>query len=198
MTRAKKALAIALVAGIAGIGFGAWRAATAGSNTPSQAAPKGNYSVEQARSFSHFPLYNAGESVDGYPLVAVLHEPRQDTVDFIYGDCVVPLGSEGGCSPPVEVQVWPACFRNPSLYKSRFSPPFEKTTVRGVPAEVFEGGTRMELHTGKATVVIFAASQAKVMDVARALRGVNVSVPALAPLPAPAAGVMSGELPCTA
>jgi hypothetical protein len=36
-------------------------------------------------------------------------------VTFIYGTCD-PSGGEGGCAPPLEVQVWSACARNPSMY----------------------------------------------------------------------------------
>jgi hypothetical protein len=185
---------VAALAVTVGGGLAIW-AGVAGSGTRSQAAPKSTYSVEKARSFSRFPLYSAGESVAGYPLVAVLHEQRHpvETVSFIYGDCVVPQG-EGGCAPPVSVQVWPACFRNPSLYRAPpFGPPFEKTTVRGVPAEIFEDGARLEIYTGRSAVVIYADEPLKV---AAALRGVNNPVSAGAPLPPAAPGVMTGDVSC--
>jgi hypothetical protein len=186
--------ALALATGI-GVGLAVWQVTAATTGTREQA--KSSYSLEQARAFADFPLYNAGTSTAGYPLVAVLHEQAHpvETVSFIYGECLVPEG-EGGCAPPVSVQVWPACFRNPSLYRAPpLGPPFERTSVRGVPAEVFEDGTRMELHTGKATVVIFGGRRG-VPDIAQALRGVNVPVSAGEVLPPPAAGVMSGELRC--
>ena len=103
------------------------------------------------------PLYSAGGRVDGLPLSAILQ--RDDTahfVSFVYGDCE-PSG-DAGCAPPAEVQVWPACRRNLALYEdassSGGSP--EPIMVRGVPAVLFDEGTRLELETQQSTVVVFA------------------------------------------
>ena len=84
------------------------------------------FDVPQALAFHEFPLYDAGDRVDGLPLVAVLR--RDDTADFVsfvYGDCTA--GDDEGCAPPAEVQVWPACRRNLRLNpkKRRLRPLFE-------------------------------------------------------------------------
>jgi hypothetical protein len=163
---------------------------------PSQ-APKSTFSVKQAGVFGEFPLYNAGLAVDGLPLVAVLRRTEgANYVSFIYGDCQAT--GETGCAPPAEIQVWPACLRNPSLYQSKLpgGPTFEETTVRGVPAASFEDGQRLELQTGISTVVIFGRSPEDVLRVADALRGVNVPVGPGEPLPAPASGAERGAVPC--
>jgi len=164
----------------------------------SKAAPKSTFSVRQARAFADFPLYDAGSAVEGWPLVAVLHrsDPTATYVSFIYGDCQAT--DDLGCAPPVEVQVWPACIRNPSLYKSSQpgAPTPENTTARGVPAAFFEGGQRLEIQTGTSTVVVFASTRDDALRVASALRGVNVPVQAAAPLPEPATGALTGTLRC--
>lgn len=77
-----------------------------------------------------------------------------------------------------------------------FSPVGEKTTARGVPAAVYENGSRLEIQTDTSTVVIFA-NQSLTMKVADALRGVNNSIPANVSLPPPAAGAMTGKLKCS-
>jgi len=79
-------------------------------------APKSTFSVAQAKAFGDFPLYDAGDSVEGLPLVAELRRLGGGTnyVSFIYGDCAAL--DDYGCAPPVEIQIWPACLRNPSLY----------------------------------------------------------------------------------
>jgi hypothetical protein len=167
-------------------------------SSSSNGSPKSTFSLERARAFTEFPVYSAGSSVDGLPLAAVLR--RDDTanyVSFIYGEC--DATSETGCAPPAEVQVWPACVRNPSLYRgqrSPISPTPTPTTVRGVPAAFFENGTRLEIQTGASTVVVFADGPERIGRIADALRGVNVDVSQGARLPAPAPGALDGKLSC--
>ncbi len=160
-------------------------------------APKSTFSLAKAQGFEGFPVYDAGPSVAGLPLVAVLrrNDAPTDYVSFIYGDCQA--ADDMGCAPPVEVQVWPACVRNPSLYGSPKGPTPEKTVVRGVPAAFVDNdGLRLEIQTGTSTVVVFARSRDEALTVADALRGVNVAAGQTVPLPPPAAGAMNGTLRC--
>ena len=154
------------------------------------------FDVPQPLAFHEFPLYDAGDRVDGLPLVAVLR--RDDTADFVsfvYGDCTA--GDDEGCAPPAEVQVWPACRRNLRLYDSPLSgtPAPEPTKVRGVPAAFFEDGERLELQTGISTVVVFAANRTRVLRIAAALRPLGAS-PSDRPLPRPDPGALAGTLRC--
>lgn len=164
----------------------------------SDGAPKSTFSLEKARTFANFPVYYAGDSMGDVPLVAVLRRNDSATyVSFIYGEC--DASSETGCAPPGEVQVWPACRRNPSLYeapRSPISPVPERTTVRGVPAASFEEGHRLEIQTGVSTVVIFGRSPEFVLELANALRGTNNDVHAGAALPPPDPGALDGSLRC--
>jgi hypothetical protein len=156
-----------------------------------------NFSLERARAFDEFPLYSAGERVDGLPLTAVLR--RDDTADyvsFVYGDCVA--DDDAGCAPPAEIQVWPACRRSLALYDgvTGESPSPERVVARGVPGAFFDRGTRLELQTGRSTVVLFADSRLRVLRIAAALRAVDGSVPAGVPLPAPAPDAMGVPMDC--
>lgn len=164
----------------------------------SDGSPKSTFSLEKARTFANFPVFYAGDSVADVPLVAVLRRNDSATyVSFIYGQC--DAFSETGCAPPGEVQVWPACRRNPSLYKgprSPISPVPDPTTVRGVPAASFEDGHRLEIQTGVSTVVIFGHSPEFVLELANALRGTNNDVQPGAALPPPHPGALDGSLPC--
>jgi hypothetical protein len=165
----------------------------------------GNSTLGQARVFERFPLYSLGESFEGKPLVAVNRNlgpevpeesVRRDDIDFIYGTCKSVNGS--GCVPPIEVQVWNACER----YKGVYDPapdgfgPEATLVVRGVEAALFDEGSRLELYTEAATVVIFGSGRGDVMRAAAALRGVNVGLPPAAALPKPRAGTNDGALPC--
>jgi hypothetical protein len=153
------------------------------------------FDLEHARSFAEFPLYDAGDRVDGLALNAVLR--RDDTADFVsfvYGDCVA--RDDQGCAPPLEIQVWPACKRNLGLYtpSGPGMPVPERTTVRGVPAAFFEDD-RLELQTGSSTVVVFAGSRARLLHVAAALRPLGAGRTST-PLPAPEAGAVAGTVRC--
>ena len=136
-----------------------------------------------------FPLYNAGERVDGLPLVAALRrEDTADYVSFVYGDCVA--GDDAGCAPPAEIQIWPACGRNLGLYDGvqPAGAPAEQIMVRGVPALLFDDGTRLEFETGRSTAVVFADTRARTLRIAAALRAVDGTVSPGRPLPQPTRG----------
>jgi hypothetical protein len=163
----------------------------------SRRAPRSSITPEQARAFDEFPLYSAGERVDGLPLAAILR--RDDTatyVTFLYGDCTP--DDDAGCAPPAEVQVWPACRRNLALYDvvHPAAPAVEPVTIRGVPAAFLDDGTRLELQTGRSTVVVFADSRGRAVRIAEALRAVNGSIAVGSPLPQPAPGALEGTLGC--
>lgn len=154
------------------------------------------FDLSSARAFAVFPLYDAGEMVDGLPLTAVLR--RDDTADFVsfvYGDCVA--RDDEGCAPPLEIQVWPACKRNLGLYGPSVPGALvpERTTVRGVPAAFRNDGNWLELQTGRSTVVVFGRSRSQVLRVAAALRPVG-KPPSSALLPAPEPGAAVGAVPC--
>jgi hypothetical protein len=177
-----------------------------GNERSSGTATTGNYSLAQARTFADFPLYAPGEAFDDLPLTALVRRfddapdappVRENFVDFIYGSCDA---SEGGCAPPLSVQVWAACERNPMTY----GPELEREgplEIRSVPAYFFDGGRQLELSTGMSTVVIFATGRDVALSAANALEGINNEVPAGAPLPPPAYAMQDGGvtsvIPCT-
>jgi hypothetical protein len=144
-----------------------------------------------------FPLYSAGERFEDLPLVALLR--RDDTahyVSFVYGDCTA--SSDMGCAPPAEIQVWPACRRNLSLYEGSPSgvASVERITVRGVPAALFDDGTRLELETERSTVVVFAPSRARTLRIATALRSLDGSIRPGHPLPTPVRAQEGDAMDC--
>ncbi len=182
---------VALAAGALIIGF---------TGTDEDGRPKSTFSIEETRSFTEVPVYYAGDSADGVPLVAVRR--RKDSanhVAFIYGEC--DARDHVGCAPPGEVQIWPACVRNPARYagnRSPVSPVGISTIARGVPAALFEEGHRLEIQTGTATVVIFGHTPTFVAVLTKALRGTNNPVGREVDLPAPAPGAIEGGLGCDA
>lgn len=170
--------------------------AGAGSAGYGEPAPPAQFTLEDARAFDDYPLYFAGDRVEGLPLVTVLR--RSDTADFVsfvYGDCTP--DDDMGCAPPLEIQVWPACRRHLALYgSSSLGPTLERMTVRSVPAAVLDGGTRLELQTGRSTIVVFGDSRGRLARVARLLRAVDGSVSVRHALPSPEPGALEGTLKC--
>ena len=195
-----KTLVLAVAAAAAALTTGAvvWQARDAAGNARRLDAPRSTFTLAKARAFADYPLYDAGPAANGIPRVAVLRrdDGSTDYVSFVYGDCRAT--EDVGCAPPAEIQVWPACSRNLSLYTGARgdAPRPELSTVRGVPAGLFEGGRRLELQTGTSTVVVFARTRGEVLRIAAGLRGVNVPVRAGERLPVPARGAVEGTLAC--
>jgi hypothetical protein len=145
--------------------------------------------------------YSLGATFAGLPLETVLLQcrgVRGDSIAYMYGDCEPPAG-EGGCAPPVQVQIWRACERG---YRSTEG---ERPTLRrqrGVPTARFDGHT--EVYTDS-TVVIFTADAALGRRAVDALRpmprtGDSSRLPAGRPsasdLPQPPRGALAGTLSC--
>lgn len=89
-----------------------------------------------------------------------------------------------GCAPPLEIQVWSACERTQNLYPF---PADEEARLRGVDAAFYENFRRLELYSGRVTIVIFGDSRGELLKAAAALRGLNTATPTSQPLPAAAA-----------
>jgi hypothetical protein len=191
---------VALLLLLAAAAFAAAFGLVGGSST---VHPTSNFSVEQARESHDFPVYYAGDEVNGYPLTAVNRSPLGPTrknassVVFTYGTCDVGGGFDaGGCAMPVEISNEPACSRNLGMYGGGLGPDAHPRRLRGATAAFFEGGSRIEIQTGTTTVVIFAFSRREALEVARSLRGVNTPVEMGEALPPPAPGALEGNVPC--
>ena len=149
--------------------------------------PVGNSSLAEARAFRGFPLYFAGQEVAGLRLAAVQRTDRTSPAPhveftFLYGGCRA--ASDSGCAPPLQILLWPACYR----YDTRYSiPAHERTSLRGVPGRLSAESRRLELYPSGSTIVINGfglSSRGDLLRVGRRLRGVNVPLAAGAALPA--------------
>jgi hypothetical protein len=178
------------------------------------AAPGPNLKACPADGSVNFDSYGAGAVLDNLPLSRTLRvcEPlytgspapptRINSETKIYGTCKPAEGIES-CAYPLTVESWPACERNLALYKRYPAPDgstiaFKQTSVRGVPAAVFEDGHRIEVYTGDVTVVISSPDPDIANSAARKLTGLHQGKPVEvgADLPAPAPGALSGTLDC--
>ena len=136
--------------------------------TPSELAP--------TAAMRDLPLFWAGWRFDGIPLTAA--DTPQDYnpslgLRVYYGDCGKrPLTSTGGCTLPLEIDS--VLYHFPPKASTAGLGPQRRTTVRGVPAFVFDGGKSIELFTGRSEVIIYTNSVHRARLALRALRTLNL------------------------
>jgi hypothetical protein len=194
----------AVVAAVTLLGGGVALAATAlrepwdsGPDRTAQQPPQGPNDFESyylGRTFERLPLVARMRRLDDR---AARGEFRANYLSFLYGKCKA--DGDAGCQPPLEAQNWAACERNLSTYRltPRGDPVPRKTlTVRGVPAALFEDGFRLEIYTGKTTVVIFGTDASRIRRAGEALRSVDGTVGPQDRLPPPVPGAVQGALKC--
>lgn len=177
---------------------------------------EGDFSYSDVIEFDDYGVYAAGSSIGEVPLTAITrrldapdpalpadaHPSGANWVNFIYaGDCA-PDESGIHCKSMIQIQTWPACERNLSVYDPTL--PRKALTVRGSPAAFFPDEHRLEVYTGDSTVVIFAESSDVAYSVADELVLVNGDASGFGdvhrddPLPEPLAGALQGEMGCSA
>ncbi len=140
----------------------------------------GDLTLEEVRELPGPAPYYVGGEFEGLPLTAISGtSPR---LTFVYGDCE-PSGDDGGCAPPLEVQVWPIDRRAPGVISDMLE--CQKVTVRGAQG-AFYGGPDLDLYVGDHTVVIFAESREMALRAAEVLRTVDADSVTTGELPEPA------------
>jgi hypothetical protein len=156
-------------------------------------------SLSEVKKFDAYPVYYAGAEVAGQPLEEILGDLRQkgqqaSCCTFIYGHCDPPPTGEGGCPPPVEIQVSSTCRRWASaLHRRRFLYDFRGAKAAGHAQSGIEDP--IEIFTGRTTVVVFSEDQSLAMTAARRLHDVRAARPQPR-LPPPVRGSLWGKLPC--
>ena len=156
--------------------------------------------LSPAKHFEGFTLFYLGPSYRGMQLTG---DGREDlrpyhhgsSVNLTYGTCNPTPNSEGRCATPLALVESPICAENTSLYpRSQIG---RRITIRGVPAVAFLGTDRkfwrLELYTGRTTVLIDGVGYAQSLDIARRLEPLNHR-PFGRTLPAPVAGGVAGKL----
>jgi hypothetical protein len=165
----------------------------------------------------NFETFSAGAAPVGLPLTETIRRCDEGSgdaganyVSYIYGDCMI-AESATGCSPPLEVQVWPACQRSLADYSFEGRPLPHRKLPSDDAAEVVEFAfgldNRIEVYTRSSTIVIFANQIALARKAVGLLRPIARGKPpltnpaALAATPvqglaAPAEGSIEGQLSC--
>ncbi len=145
-------------------------------------APKGNWTVAEAKAFDAHTLWWLGEEYAGQSLTAVvkgsgavtLERPgglvlRDNSVTFLYGSCVVP--GDGGCAAPYQVIVERNCDIRPDLI-----PPGDSSerAFRGAATlRQFPDG-HYQIATGSVTITVFGPTITATRQMADDLVSVNL------------------------
>jgi hypothetical protein len=123
-------------------------------------------------------------------------ETRANEAEVFYGPCRD--GGESGCGNDISARSRPACQRPSELYTifngssaGDLRNPKTITTLRGVPAAVFE--EQIELVTRDTAIIVFADANIA-REAVDALRPAARATATGAPLPKPAAAVVAGKL----
>lgn len=161
-----------------------------------QTVGEGEPDFEAASRFDAFPLYWVGERFEQWELEHVdLDNPN--FVTFTYGTCEVKIGSEGGCPPPLQIQIRPLCAHLDVVTRA---PIWRRRHIRGAAVGTIDS----------APVLLSARVQVKVyrgqgsdpglaLRAVRGLRSANDVEPVLGPddaFPPAPQGVLSGAMPC--
>ena len=158
---------------------------------------EGDPDIDAARSFTGYPLYWVGERYGEWELEYVAVRPGGFST-FSYGTCELELGAEGGCPPPLQIQIQPLCAHLDAVARA---PVWRRRQVRGAPVGTIDGAP--VLFTSRVQVKVYRGQGSDPGLPLRALRDLE-SVNRVAPVfrrgdlipPAPRA-VLAGEAPCT-
>jgi hypothetical protein len=186
MTTSQSLHCLAAVVAFAGL-------ATACTRTVGEGKPD----LESARRFDAYPLYWVGERFGRWDLEHIDMD-NPSFVTFIYGTCEVEIGAEGGCPPPLQIQIQPLCAHLAVVARA---PIWRRRHVRGAPVGTVDSAP--VLFSDRVQVKVYrgqGSDSGVAIRVLRALRSANDVEPVVGPddpiPPAPRA-VLAGAAPCS-
>jgi hypothetical protein len=158
----------------------------------------GDPDLDAARNFTRHPLYWVGESFEKWDLEHV-DVGTAEFATFIYGTCEPPGGIDGGCPPPLQLQIQPLCAHLEAVARA---PIWKRRQIRGAPVGTIDGAP--VLFTNRVQVKVYrgqGSDPGVEMRALRALRSANDVPPVIGaddPIPAAPRAVLAGTIPCSA
>ena len=155
----------------------------------------GSSDVDAVREFERHPLYWVGERFEDWDLEHVETEVGE-FVTIGYGTCE-PEGDDGGCAPPLQLQIQPLCTHLSVVARA---PIWRTRRVRGAPVGtidsapvLFSDSVQVKVYRGEGT------DPGLPMRVLRALRSANEVEPVIDeddPIPPAPRAVLDGTKAC--
>jgi hypothetical protein len=151
--------------------------------------------------FTAYRVYHAGPEFEGHQLSDVARgrdAKGKRTFSLIYGTCDAAPHDDTGCRPPYELQLYRACSRNAASYP-REAAGRRTRGIRG--AAVYEWSSResferLEVYTGKTTIVVWAPDRSSARRMVVRLRSGDGHIGVGDRLRRPARGALAGRLRC--
>lgn len=117
---------------------------------------------------------------------------------FIYGDCEVPAGSDGGCPPPLSIQIQPLCTHLDVVARA---PIWRRRQIRGAPVGTIDSAP--VLFTNRVQVKVYRGQGSdpglpkRALEALRSANDVEPVLDANDPIPAAPREVLSGTAACS-
>jgi hypothetical protein len=162
-----------------------------------QTVGEGDPDVDAARGFDRYPLYWVGERFEEWELEHVELD-RAGFSTFVYGTCEIDAGTDGGCPPPLQIQVQPLCSHLEAVARA---PIWRRRHVRGAPVGTIDSAP--VLFTSRVQVKVYrgqGADAGLAMRALGALRSANDVEPVIEAddrIPAAPRAVLAGTAPCS-
>lgn len=149
-----------------------------------------------ARGFDRHPLYWAGPRFEKWDLEHV-DVGHAEFATFIYGTCEIRRGSDGGCPPPLAIQIQPLCAHLDAVARA---PIWRRRRVRGAPVGTIDSAPVMFTRSVQIKVYRGQGSDPGLpMRALRALRSINDVEPVIdrgERFPPASLAVLSGAVEC--
>jgi hypothetical protein len=158
----------------------------------------GDPDIESGQNVGGHPLYWVGKHFEKWDLEHV-EVGVGEFASFTYGTCKIPAGDEGGCPPPLQIQIQPLCAH---LREVAAAPIWKRRQVRGAPVGTIDSAP--VLFTNRAQVKVYwgqGSDPGVPMRALRALRSANANkvgpeIDRDDPLPPAPRAILAGERPC--
>ena len=142
-------------------------------------------------------MYWIGERFERWDLEHV-DVDNPNFVTFSYGTCQVEVGAEGGCPPPLQLQIQPLCTHIDVVARAQI---WRRRQIRGAPVGTIDSAP--VLFSARVQVKVYrgqGSDPGAAIRALRALRSANDVEPVVGPNdaipPAPRA-VLAGAAPCS-
>jgi hypothetical protein len=157
----------------------------------------GDPDLDAARNFNRHPLYWVGGRFEEWDLEHV-DVGTNEFATFVYGTCEPQGGIDGGCPPPLQLQIQPLCAHIDAVARA---PIWKRRQVRGAPVGTIDSAP--VLFTNRVQVKVYrgqGSDPGVEMRALRALRSANDVPPVIGvddPIPAAPRAVLAGTSRCS-
>lgn len=141
--------------------------------------------LAEAQTFPFYRVYWVGPRFGSYRLVAA--DGRNNYLStsgdgVYYGNCVSGKSSAFGSGCVLPLQITTLIY---TRHANASLGPQRNVLLRGVPAVIYDGGSSIELYSGRVAIDVFANGLSEGLRAVRALRPLNAPGSAQQPLPPP-------------